>query len=589
MLYSERMNGSPARDLGEKYHPIFELGRGGMSTVYLAVHRGPGGFHKLQVVKKLRREMAEDPEFFRMFLEEARLAARINHPNVVQTNEVDFDGKDHFIAMEYLDGQSFEAFLKRTAELRRRFPIPLQLRIVADALEGLHFAHELQDFDGTHLHVVHRDMSPQNIFVTYEGQVKVVDFGIAKAADSSLETRTGVLKGKVAYMSPEQIGCEDLDRRADIFAVGAILWRVLTGRRLWRGLSDVEIMLQIGKGQIPSPKSVRKDLPDRLVDICMKALAMSPDDRYQTAAELQTDLEGYLDRARQRVSNREIGKLLSELFAGKRAEIARAIGARIRAPPSPASGEVPELSEVIGRMTGTPSMPQPLDLSLLSGRRPIIFSPPETNASSAKMRGRDGRYRDGIRVVFALVGILTLVSLAVYYYRGPTRRNADPVPPETAQTPVNPSSSAAATSTEPEYVELKVSLRPPDAVVFVDDQRLDSTKLIRDGRVHRVRAEAPGYAQRSQLVTFDSRVIDIGIVLDPVNGSGRWQPPTMRPSRVRVAPKAPTKDDTLPSVSSAEGFSSFPSPRTTSAPPPLPPSTDGTNKPALDMTDPWRK
>jgi len=175
-----------------KYRPIFELGRGGMANVILAVVQGPGGFNKLQVIKQLRSELALDPEFLTMFLDEARLSARINHSNVVQTNEVGHDGRHYFIAMEYLEGQSLEAFLRR-AHTMGGLPLQMFLKIIVDSLEGLHYAHELADFEGNHLHVVHRDVSPQNIFVTYDGVTKVLDFGIAKAADSSSDTNRDCL------------------------------------------------------------------------------------------------------------------------------------------------------------------------------------------------------------------------------------------------------------------------------------------------------------------------------------------------------------------------------------------------------------
>src|SRR5690348_2355431 len=174
----------PARPSGEfasigKYRPILELGRGGMATVHLCVLRGLGGFSKLQVVKRLRPELAEDSDFRAMFLEEARLAARISHQNVVQTNEVGVDGNNLFIAMEYLEGQSLEEFIRRAAKVEKPLKLRTLLPILSGALQGLAFAHELKDFQGRPLHVVHRDVSPHNIFVTYEGQVKLVDFGIA--------------------------------------------------------------------------------------------------------------------------------------------------------------------------------------------------------------------------------------------------------------------------------------------------------------------------------------------------------------------------------------------------------------------------
>jgi eukaryotic-like serine/threonine-protein kinase len=217
------MSTDAPQDATGRYQLITKLGHGGMARVLLMVARGRSGVSKLLVVKELLAEIKEDPEFLAMFLDEARLAARLNHPNVVQTYEVSEDGPTPVIVMEYLEGQSLAAVLNRIG--RAQMPLQLHLHILLQALTGLHYAHELRDFDGTPLGVVHRDVSPQNIFVTYEGQVKLVDFGIAKASSSSGRTRTGVFKGKVAYASPEQTASSTVDRRSDVFAVGVMRWR----------------------------------------------------------------------------------------------------------------------------------------------------------------------------------------------------------------------------------------------------------------------------------------------------------------------------------------------------------------------------
>ena len=274
-----------------------------MGVVYLAMAQGPGGFAKLKVIKRLRPDLGGEPAAVQMFLEEGRLSARLNHPNVVQTNEVGFDGKHYFLEMEYLEGQALSALTRRAAA-SGGLPIPTAVYVLAQTLAGLHYAHELRDHDGNALRVVHRDVSPHNVFVTYDGQVKVLDFGIAKAAGSSTETKTGFVKGKVTYMAPEQVARKALDRRVDVFGVGVMLWEAIARGRMWGDLDDFEIFLKLRSETIPSPRSVRPDVPDRLEAICMRALARDPNERYATAAEMQHALEEWLDAAGARVGGR---------------------------------------------------------------------------------------------------------------------------------------------------------------------------------------------------------------------------------------------------------------------------------------------
>ncbi len=280
-----------------KYRLIAELGRGGMGTVYLAVIRGPARFNKLVVIKQLRTDVADDASFTTMFLEEARLAARLNHPNIVQTNEVVCDPRDgYFIVMEYLEGASLKSLLRRLRSHPER-PEParsvrsLFIRAILEVLTALQYAHELKDFDGEPLRIVHRDVSPANVVVAHGGQVKLLDFGIAKAADSIVRTQTGILKGKIHYMSPEPLAGDPVDRRLDVFAVGAMLWDALAGKRLWDGMKDFEIVNQLLRAQVPSPRTMNPDVSDALEAICMRALACKAADRYPTAVALREDLE----------------------------------------------------------------------------------------------------------------------------------------------------------------------------------------------------------------------------------------------------------------------------------------------------------
>ncbi|MFK7989826.1 MAG: protein kinase [Sandaracinaceae bacterium] len=297
-----------------KYTLIGKLGHGGMAEVNLAVSEGKGGFRKLVVIKRLHRHLAMEDGFVDMFLDEARLAARLNHPHCVQTNEVGEWSDNHFLAMEYLDGQGLERLLRMAGSKEEDIPFGLCARIISDALDGLAYAHELTDFDGTPLSVVHRDVSPQNIFVTYNGMVKLLDFGIAKAATHVVETKTGVIKGKYAYIAPEQALGQDVDQRSDIWSMGVVLWEVLTGRRLFKSVNELATLHETLKGEVKLPSVFRPDMPTELDTICMRALTRDPEQRYQTAQDMKDDLDRYLLSLPKAPGRKHIARLMRTTF-----------------------------------------------------------------------------------------------------------------------------------------------------------------------------------------------------------------------------------------------------------------------------------
>ncbi len=541
-----------------KYEPIAELGRGGMATVVLAVVKGPAGFNKLQVIKRLRPALAADPDFLRMFLDEARLAARINHPNVVQTNEVGYDGHFYFIAMEYLDGQTLESISRKSLKTHQPLPRPMHLHALAETLAGLHYAHELTDFDGTPLNVVHRDVSPHNVMVGYDGHVKILDFGIAKAADSTTDTRTGIMKGKCAYMAPEQFGGMKVDRRADVFAVGVMLWQVLTGTRMWKGLSDSEIFARLARGEIPLPSSVTP-VPEELERICMRALGQRPEDRFATAADFQTAIEQYMTGANLHVTPRELGKYLTELFAENRAAIRAAIEAQLSKPrltsDFPVSAEVPVL-DLLVPTTSTSEVRS-------STSPPRITQTLPSSGSSGAQRPSHTALVVSLAVAAAGVGIFAL-----------TRHAAQPQPvPATAASVVT-----VADVPPPALVHLTMRATPPEARLFLDDAQFQSNPATgsfpKDGAAHRVRAEAPGYASKHEIVVFDTGTMSVDLALDREKVTAATIP-RYPPSRPLPAPP-PTAAAPPPEAVA------------TPAPPPPPPPAP-TTKPGLvlDTKDPW--
>jgi len=277
-----------------KYKLVKLIASGGMAEVYLARQAGAAGFEKLVCLKRILPHLARDKQFVDMFLNEARLAARLDHPNIVSIFDLGETNGNYFIAMEFIDGPSLRAVAKRASERGEFLPIPEIVKIVSMAAGGLQYAHDLTDPEGKPLGLVHRDISPDNILVHRNGSAKVVDFGIAKAANSSGATRTGTLKGKVAYMPPEQLRGEPLDRRTDVFALGVVLYELLSGRRPWEGDSEVALIGQIMMQDAPALAELREDIPPELAAIVEKALSKDRAGRHQSCAELQADLEALL-------------------------------------------------------------------------------------------------------------------------------------------------------------------------------------------------------------------------------------------------------------------------------------------------------
>ncbi|XYI03815.1 serine/threonine protein kinase [Sorangium sp. So ce1128] len=308
------------------HHLLLELGRGGTAQVYLAVQSGAEGVDKLVVLKFLRPDLLDNPEMREMFINEARFSVRLNHANIVQTSAIVQTPRGAAIVLEYLEGQPLSAIRSRA---RTRLPLEMHLRIIIDVLRGLHYAHELTGFDGEPLDVVHRDVSPHNIFVTYDGHVKLIDFGIAKLMGGGVETATGVIKGKIGYMPAEQIEGGHIDRRADLYAVGVMLWEAATGERMWKGMADVAIMNHVLNGNIRRPRDVNADVPEELERIILKALSFAPEARYATALDLEADLEAFVGGMTP-VTSRDIGRFVSREFEEVRAETRRIIGREMK-------------------------------------------------------------------------------------------------------------------------------------------------------------------------------------------------------------------------------------------------------------------
>ena len=304
------------------YRLIARLGRGGMSDVFLALRRGELGFTKLLVIKCLRDDLAlghggqndsDGKDFSQLLFDEARVCARLQHPNIVQTFEAGLESGVPFMAMEYLEGQSLDRVLGALSRERGRIPKSIVLRVLCDVLSALEYAHSLNDFDGTPLGIVHRDVSPHNIFLTYQGEVKLVDFGVAKHAFCCDQTAAGIVKGKLTYMAPEQAKRADVDHRADLFSCGIVLWECLAMRRLLAADSPATTLTKLLYEPIPTLSSVRPDADPALSEICARALERMPERRYESASALRTAIEAAVGN-NNLASRAEVASYVQRLF-----------------------------------------------------------------------------------------------------------------------------------------------------------------------------------------------------------------------------------------------------------------------------------
>jgi serine/threonine protein kinase len=308
-----------------KYTLLRRLGHGGMAEVFLAKQMSEGGFEKLVVLKRILPHLATGPEFVQMFLDEARVAADLRHPNIVTIADVGRAGETLFMVMEFLHGQDIRKVQRKVAAFGQMIPLGHACQMAIDAAAGLNYAHSKRDLNGRALEIVHRDVSPQNIIVTFEGSTKIVDFGIAKAAGQSTHTSTGVLKGKYTYMSPEQAQGEVVDARTDQFALGIVLWELLTMRRLFKRDTEAQTLEAIIDGPIPRPKRFRDDVPASIEDVVMTALSREKHKRFRDCEALAMALEDALSREGVVHSQSRLAQYMRRLFADQLAEEA-AIG-----------------------------------------------------------------------------------------------------------------------------------------------------------------------------------------------------------------------------------------------------------------------
>jgi serine/threonine-protein kinase len=461
-------------------------------------------------VKQVRPELAWDREFLSMFFDEARIAARLNHPNVVQTYEVLEDTGQYLLAMEYLEGHTLSEVLRRVG--RANMPLEEHLWVLTQVLTGLHYAHDLCDYDGTPLGVVHRDVSPSNVFVTYNGEVKLLDFGIAKAAGAISATQKGMVKGKLGYGAPEQFAGEYVDRRADVYSVGIMLWEALARKR--RKLADTpsaSFQALVG-GTHAKIRDVEPNAPTKLAEICDKAVALDPLERFGSAAEFLTELEGYLEKHMRRVDRRDLTTLMGQYFKGDRQEMTRRI------------------EDQLGALRSNPSVDS--RMSVTSSRAPTVIDLLRQKvASGFPIGGPDIRssWTHNRRYLMAAGALALIVLVAVVSrVRGRSAATAVAQPviaavtPQAAEAKPPPATAVAddrSRSPQADTIRLSIKVEPFSAALQLDGKKLGANPFQADVQreprgSHLLRATAPGYFPVERTINL-GRDVNVIINLRP--------------------------------------------------------------------------
>jgi serine/threonine-protein kinase len=589
-----------------------------MAKVYRARAAGPMGFEKTLVVKRILSHLAEDPQFVEMFLSEARLAAQLNHPNIVQIFDFGEAEGSYFLAMEYIDGPNLRALMRRAHALGRPLPLPHCARIIAAACEGLAYAHEYADpATGEPVRLIHRDVSPDNILLARTGAVKVVDFGIAKAANQVHQTRVGTLKGKVPYMAPEQLKNEPLDLRIDVYALGIVLYELVTGRKPYEANSEVALMQAILFEPFTPLSARRPDVPEPLQRIIEKALAKDREVRYLSCRELQADLEHYLLSSAQSVSAFQLSELITQLSMPTGAAVA-ALGTpspgsnsrRLLVTPGPGSGPksgaAPAVKQGAGSGPGRPPPPPPLE----STEAELSLFPPEpATQEEAPPSRRRWAFAAVAAAVVLMVGGAAVVALrpreapppAVSAPAPVMAQPSAPVPPvpEPASRPEAPAAVPAPEATpvarvapqeesQPvpeetpavEEIELEVEVVPREARVYLDGKLLPSNPYTgffpKDDARHELRVTASGFAALTKRIRFEK---DVYLQLNLQRRSFREVEKKRSPARVVQKPSvepavAPAGGPPQP----ADGFSELT---------PKPAAGSRGTKRNIDTDNPW--
>ncbi|MBI5535757.1 MAG: serine/threonine protein kinase [Deltaproteobacteria bacterium] len=404
-MLSEEARARPL--LTSRYELLMSLASGGMATVYVGMQRGAGGFQRIVAIKRLHAHIVQNEEMAAMFRDEAQIASLIQHPNVVAIHDVYMEAGEQLLVMEYVDGVSLGQLRKALNAQNLAIPRKVAMRIVVEALRGLHAAHELKDLDGAPLHVIHRDATPHNLLVAADGCVKVTDFGIARAAERSSATQTGQVKGKYAYMAPEQVAGREIDRRVDVFAMGVVLWEALANRTLFRGENEAQIISQITSGTYQKPSELRGDVPKALDAIVMKAISVSASGRFDTASDFADALESFARTTLGLGSQADVAKTVTtgcaDMIQARRHQVHEILG-----------GRMPKVSWGAPRMapgTGSSYASAPSVQGAVTPDSVVLDAPPPTMSPVAAMLRRNVAWVAAGSVSAAILVIILAFTL----------------------------------------------------------------------------------------------------------------------------------------------------------------------------------
>jgi serine/threonine-protein kinase len=575
-----------------RYRILAALGSDGIADVFLATQQGPEGsrFQKLLVLKRLRLDLLGDIQVATLFLGRARIAARMNHPNVMQVIDAGVIEGVPFVTTEFLEGQSLEAIRDRS-RLGAGLDLDLELLVLSDVLAGLHYVHELTDFDGTPLGVVYGVVTPRTVHVSYDGQVKLVDVGLA---GSPYAIDAG--KRWVRHLAPEQTRAEAFDRRADVFAVGVLLWEAVTGQPLWGELTDSEVLQALAEGILPfsSPRAAHPGVDERIDAICQRALAARPADRYATADAFKQELDQYLEARGLRARTREVATVLARLFVAERARLRRQTEAILSAtstPPasglprlnpdesgdglSPASGDEVDDDDAATRVrvsegsaaheTPGDSPPPGMSASSMARGEVSYAAPPFSEVPEPELPPRAWEWPRRLLWVAAALAVTSLASVVCSDLRA-RQRDADAeaaaiqlVPPPILEA----GAASGASREEPPTIGVLLSASPASARFTIDDAPVHGNphrgRVPRDGQEHVIRVTASGYVTRDAIVPFTKDLV-LDVALEATKPSVAPPPP--------AAAQRPHANTSAPSPSSGPSVS-VPGPR------------------PLDRTNPW--